>query len=60
MNRNPCRGCENRSALCHSDCDIYKAWKMEHDTYKAELRDFKEKQHLTYTPAREKKWGRAN
>ena len=40
----PCKGCENRSAFCHAECNLYTTWRQErtetHDKY---MRD-KEKQ----------------
>lgn len=31
---NPCFNCISRHERCHSECDLYKQWKIEHDEAK--------------------------
>lgn len=40
--RNPCYGCDHRSAECHATCEDYIAWKKEYDALQAKVRAEKE------------------
>lgn len=40
---NPCWHCEERSATCHSKCEAYKDWWLEHEEYKRQKREHDEK-----------------
>lgn len=35
---NPCKDCEFRRLLCHSECEAYKAWRKEYETGKEKAR----------------------
>lgn len=39
-----CYGCEERRARCHSSCEKYKEWKVEHDAREAEIRFLRNKE----------------
>ena len=39
----PCGVCEKRFIGCHSDCDVYKAWKADYDALYGEARKSSEK-----------------
>lgn len=42
----PCKDCSDRSALCHSRCDLYKSWRAEKDVINAKVRKYKYEQAL--------------
>lgn len=37
----PCKGCEKRSAICHSVCEDYKIFREKLDAYNSKLREQK-------------------
>ncbi len=37
-NKPPCFGCNERHEICHSNCDKYKAWKIDHDKKSEKIR----------------------
>lgn len=51
----PCRGCSDRSALCHAGCDRYKAWradlksKRDHERHENMHGDYRRDQCTSYS-----------
>lgn len=33
----PCKGCADRTAVCHGKCDKYTEWRIEYDKMKAQM-----------------------
>ena len=49
----PCMNCSDRCVNCHSNCNIYKTWKAEHDEKEQKIREAKQKEY--YANGRYKK-----
>ena len=53
--RTPCYKCENRSAICHSICDLYKEWRAKLDEKLDEQWEARQRKSATYPVSIEKK-----
>lgn len=58
--KNPCYGCEQRTADCHGTCEAYHDWKAEHDKKreaerKSAIDDYRVKEYKSHIKARIKK-----
>lgn len=55
----PCRGCKDRHANCHSECEAYKTWRIPLDGLRAEQARLRKVDEVIQAgKERRRKWSR--
>ncbi len=42
----PCKDCHNNNETCHSNCELYKAYRVKHEAEKARIKQARDKVNL--------------